>query len=88
MSREALVVGINSYQHLPPLNASAGDAEAIAQFLERHGDFRVRRLPQFQDPFEHNAQRVARNQGVSLVQLEEALVQLFPHRAMETSARQ
>lgn len=77
MSREALVVGINSYQYLPPLNASAGDAEAIAQFLERQGDCRVRRLPQFQDPFEHNAQRVARNQGVSLVQLEEALVQLF-----------
>lgn len=77
MIREALVVGINSYQQLPPLNASAGDAEAIAQILEQYGEFRVRRLPQFHDPFENNACRVARNQEVSLVELEEALVQLL-----------
>jgi len=77
MSREALVVGINTYQQLPSLNASAGDAEAIAQLLEKHGDFRVHRLPAFQDPFDNHAPRVARNQGVSLVELEDALVHLF-----------
>jgi len=77
MSREALVVGINGYTHLPALNAPAGDAEAIAQILEQQGDFRVWRLPFFNDPFEGNAHRVARNQMVSLVQLEDALVQLF-----------
>lgn len=77
MSRDALVVGISSYAHLPHLKAPAGDAEAIAHHLETYGDFQVRRLPAYTDPFEENARRVAANQEVSLAQLKQALVNLF-----------
>jgi Caspase domain len=77
MSRDALIVGINTYQHLPPLQAPAADAEAIAQRLEQVGDFRVLRLPEFLDPFEDDARRVAHNTEVTLAQLESALVRLF-----------
>ncbi|MBD2184276.1 caspase family protein [Planktothrix sp. FACHB-1375] len=53
MNREALVVGINRYPMLKDkptskprhLMKSAADAEAIAQFLETYGNFRVQRLP-------------------------------------------
>ena len=47
MSRDALVVGINTYQsdRLTNLPAPSEDAEAIAQLLERYGDFKVTRLP-------------------------------------------
>jgi hypothetical protein len=33
MSRDALVVGINTYEHFKPLTSPAEDAEAIAQLL-------------------------------------------------------
>ena len=48
MSRDALVVGINNYQDdkLRNLNAPAIDAEAIANILEKHGDFNIWRLPE------------------------------------------
>lgn len=49
MSRDALIVGINLYQHpqLQNLNAPAADAEAIAQRLQQDGDFRkLVRLPE------------------------------------------
>ena len=39
MSRDALIVGINRYQHLPLLKAPALDAEAISQRLEQDGEF-------------------------------------------------
>ena len=53
MNREALVVGINRYPLLKDkttgkprhLLKPAADAEAIAQFLEIYGNFRVQRLP-------------------------------------------
>ncbi|MEO1146619.1 MAG: pentapeptide repeat-containing protein [Cyanobacteria bacterium J06638_22] len=77
MSRDALVVGINTYTYLPSLNAPASDAEAIAQHLETHGNFQVKRLPQYTDAFQGNAQRVASNREVSLAQLRQALVDLF-----------
>jgi uncharacterized caspase-like protein len=35
MIRNALVVGINSYQRLNPLKTPAEDAEAVARVLER-----------------------------------------------------
>ncbi|MEO1209412.1 MAG: pentapeptide repeat-containing protein [Cyanobacteria bacterium J06638_20] len=77
MSRDALVVGINTYNHLHSLNAPASDAEAIAQRLESQGDFQVKRLPQYTDMAQGNAQRVASNREVSLAQLRQALVDLF-----------
>jgi uncharacterized caspase-like protein len=54
MGRNALVVGINQYPFLKDtptgkakhLTTPAADAEKIAQVLEEHGDFRVKRLPE------------------------------------------
>ena len=79
MIRDALVVGINTYGHggLENLTPPAEDAEAIAQLLEQYGEFRVRRLPGFHDPLDHNARRVAWHEEVTVRQLEEALVQMF-----------
>lgn len=79
MLRDALVVGINAYRYdgLQPLRSPAADAEAIAQALETHGEFRVWRLPEVINPFEGNTRRVARRQEVTLETLEASLVQLF-----------
>ncbi|QSJ15844.1 caspase family protein [Nostoc sp. UHCC 0702] len=49
MARYALVIGIAEYQNpsLPRLSKTTNDAEAIAQLLEKYGDFQsVQRLPQ------------------------------------------
>ncbi len=83
MSRDALVVGINCYQWegLPNLRSPAKDAENIAQILEKYGDFQVWRLPEFLNPFENYAPRIARHRGVTLEQLEAALVRLFNSEA-------
>ncbi|MDJ0592708.1 MAG: caspase family protein [Pleurocapsa sp. MO_226.B13] len=83
MSRDALVVGINRYQWqgLPNLRSPARDAEAIAQILEKSGDFQVQRLPEFLNPFENHAPRIARHKEVTLEHLEAALVQLFNSEA-------
>ncbi len=52
MSRDALIVGINKYSFLKNstgkykhLTTPASDAEAIAQLLESHNNFRVKRFP-------------------------------------------
>ena len=45
-SRVALVIGINTYDHMPPLKSPAADAEAIAHRLEHDSDFKVLRLPE------------------------------------------
>ncbi|MDM8557922.1 caspase family protein [Candidatus Parabeggiatoa sp. HSG14] len=48
MSRDALVIGINQYAYpkqLAPLKTPEADVEAIAQLLEKYGDFDVHRLP-------------------------------------------
>ena len=79
MSRDALVVGINQYNFsgLSALRSPAKDAEAIAKRLSEAGTFHVKRLPQFLDPFEDNAPRIAQNQEVKLADLEKALEKLF-----------
>jgi len=76
MSRNALVVGINSYQRLNPLKTPAEDAEAVARMLERHGDFHVLRLHAVKDEANPSG-RMSRKAPVSQAQLEDALVQLF-----------
>ena len=78
MGRDALVVGINRYtdESLPDLRAPSEDAEAIAQILERDGDFRVTRLPGVKDK-ENQAVRVGKKTRVPLADLEDAIVQLF-----------
>ncbi|MDJ0577609.1 MAG: pentapeptide repeat-containing protein [Xenococcaceae cyanobacterium MO_234.B1] len=78
MSRDALVVGINNYQDgkLDNLKAPALDAEAIAQILEKYGEFNVWRLPEAIDPNTKNPY-VAKTEELSLTQLQKALVKLF-----------
>ncbi|NJL61102.1 MAG: hypothetical protein HC903_03770 [Methylacidiphilales bacterium] len=78
MSRDALVVGINtySYERLSNLTAPGQDAEAVAKLLEDYGDFNVRRLPVTPDK-ENNIPRVALGRKVTLTQLEDAIAQLF-----------
>ncbi|MBE8988196.1 caspase family protein [Nostoc sp. LEGE 12450] len=76
MSRDALVVGINTYDRLKCLNAPAADAEAIAQILQQYGEFQVTRLPAVKDK-ENQTIRIGKQTKVSLTQLERAIVQLF-----------
>ena len=47
MTRYALVIGISEYSggQFSNLQKPVADAEAVAQILEKHGDFRVKRLP-------------------------------------------
>ncbi|MEM1394608.1 MAG: pentapeptide repeat-containing protein [Cyanobacteria bacterium P01_C01_bin.38] len=78
MSRDALVVGINTYSYecLNNLKAPARDAEAVAQLLEKHGDFKVTRLPAAKDK-ENSKPKLGQTSKVSLTKLEEKIVQLF-----------
>ncbi|MEQ8972742.1 MAG: tetratricopeptide repeat protein [Coleofasciculus sp. C1-SOL-03] len=76
MSRDALVVGINKYDRLNPLQAPGGDAEAVAQRLEQYGEFIVTRLPGVKDK-QNNRIRVGQKTKVTLSQLEDAIIQLF-----------
>jgi uncharacterized protein YjbI with pentapeptide repeats len=79
MSRVALVVGINTYRYggLRNLSAPSEDAEAIAQRLEKYGDFdSVIRLPEAiaaetKKPF------VGKEMNLNNKALKNALVQLF-----------
>ena len=74
MSRDALIVGINQYQALPELKAAAKDAEGIANLLETHGDFRVRRLPEI---IQDRRPQIDQQTRVLAQQLEASLVRLL-----------
>ena len=74
MSRDALVVGISTYQCLPSLNAPSHDAEAIAQRLQTDGDFRVARMPEI---VQAGQSRIGFKTQVTVAELEAALVKLF-----------
>jgi WD40 repeat protein len=74
MSRDALVVGINTYQWLPGLQAPAQDAEAIAKQLQTYGEFRVHRLP---ETIQAGQPQIGVKTKVTLRELETALVNLF-----------
>jgi uncharacterized protein YjbI with pentapeptide repeats len=78
MSRVALVVGINTYRYddLRDLSAPANDAEAIAQRLEKLGDFTVIRLPEAINP-DTLKPYVSTTKGLTKKALEEALENLF-----------
>ncbi len=80
MSRVALVVGINTYRYddLRDLKAPAEDAEAIAQRLEKYGDFKVIRLPEKIDP-DTRQPFVGKDARTELTfdHLEKALIELF-----------
>ncbi|HIK27266.1 MAG: caspase family protein [Oscillatoriaceae bacterium SKW80] len=75
MTRYALVVGIGDYDGLPSLTKPSRDAEAVAQRLEKHGDFKVERLPK-----EWNAEKQCYEvvpERVTGKQLGQALLQFF-----------
>ena len=82
MSRDALVVGINRYPFLKDsqtgnyehLSTPATDAEAIAQHLEKHGEFRVKRFP---DINIDGKLQVDPNKLVKVEELEAAIADLF-----------
>ncbi|MBT9312732.1 nSTAND1 domain-containing NTPase [Leptothoe kymatousa] len=77
MSRDALIVGINSYQYLNPLTAPAKDGEAIAQRLGQTGEFKIWRIPEHLDRTQGNRPTVSSKQPVSQQQLKQALKRLF-----------
>ncbi|NES86943.1 MAG: caspase family protein, partial [Moorea sp. SIO2B7] len=63
MARYALIIGIREYQSFNPLPKTTTDAEAVAQLLEKHGNFQeVKRLParwnQYQNCYEIAARGV------------------------------
>ena len=74
MSRDALIVGINRYQALPALKAPARDAEAIANSLQTHGEFRVQRMPEV---IKSDKPAIGSRTAVTSQALEEALIRLF-----------
>src|SRR5919199_5995019 len=76
-SRDALVVGINTYKYprLKSLKTPSENAEAIAQRLTEYGNFRVKRIPESVQ--KDNSLRVGRQTEVSLKQLRKAIEQLF-----------
>ncbi|NEN90195.1 MAG: hypothetical protein F6K48_15270, partial [Okeania sp. SIO3H1] len=78
MSRDALIIGINTYtyERLNNLAAPGRDAEAVAKLLEDYGDFKVTRLPAVKDK-QNNTVRVGQKTKVTLTQLKEAIVRLF-----------
>ncbi|MCV6636980.1 caspase family protein [Candidatus Albibeggiatoa sp. nov. NOAA] len=71
MSRDALVIGINLYNELQPLEKPVNDAEAVAHLLETQGGFRVKRLPL------SAAQSIDEKGVLSFAELEKAICQLF-----------
>jgi WD40 repeat protein len=79
MSRDALVIGINQYVKLSPLKTPSADAEAIAQLLEKQGDFDVvHRLPYtIRDELRCVDADPAVVRDVTNEILEEAIIQLF-----------
>ncbi|TVQ07508.1 MAG: hypothetical protein EA368_14100 [Leptolyngbya sp. DLM2.Bin27] len=74
MSRDALVVGVNTYQNLPSLQAPAQDAESVARCLENFGECRVVRLP---EAITHQQPVISQRGVVTTAMLEEALIKLF-----------
>ncbi|NEP16657.1 MAG: hypothetical protein F6J97_07085 [Leptolyngbya sp. SIO4C1] len=74
MSRDALIIGINQYQNLPPLGAAAADAEAMAQLLQTRGEFRVQRLPEI---VAEGQLAVGQRTAVTTQAAEEALIRLL-----------
>lgn len=74
MSRDALIVGINTYQHLPSLRAPANDAESVARCLESFGECRVLRMPEV---IRQKKPAIHPQAPVTTKMLEEALIRLF-----------
>ncbi|MGB3138459.1 MAG: caspase family protein [Nodosilinea sp.] len=74
MSRDALVVGLNSYQYLPRLQAPAQDAESVARCFENFGECRTVRLP---ETIVDQKPTISERSAVTTAALEAALIKLF-----------
>lgn len=74
MSRDALVVGINTYHYLPGLQAPANDAESVARCLENWGECRVLRMP---EAVRQQRPVLSSQVQVTTPMLEAALIRLF-----------
>lgn len=85
MNRKALVVGINTYRYkgLNNLKSPAQDAEAVAQLLEKYGDFKVTRLPLIKDK-DNDTVKVDDKTEVTLTEFEDAIAQLFTSEKQPT----
>ncbi|WP_353258707.1 WD40 repeat domain-containing protein [Prochlorothrix hollandica] len=80
MTRLALVVGIDTYQTLPALPIARTGATAIAQRLERYGQFTVQQLPV---PLATAHPGVSVEHPLDLASLKENLIELFqPQRGV------
>ena len=76
MSRDVLLIGINSYNPLPRLNSPARDAEEIAKLLQMYGQFNVvKRLPLIKN--KDNIIQVGKTLPVSAFELERAIGDFF-----------
>jgi uncharacterized caspase-like protein len=85
MLRQALVVGINNYVELKKLKTPAGDAEQIARLLEKHGDFRVKRLPcKNEEGYLSVDEKPFGEQMVTSRQVKEAIAELFNPQGNDT----
>lgn len=84
MTRYALVVGITDYDGLPSLTKPIRDAEAVAQRLEKHGDFQVERLPKRWNP-EKECYEVAQER-VTGKQLGQVLLEFLQKQAAGSDA--
>ena len=79
MRKEALVVGINTYHFVDNgksanLEASARDAEDMAQILKDYGSFNVKRLPSY---YGKDGYKVSEDKQVEQEELKQAIVNLF-----------
>jgi len=86
MARYALVVGISQYcSPLKNLEKTATDAEAVAQVLEKYGDFvEVKRLPSRRNPQTQKREMVAK--VVTGAELGQALQTLLLEQACQNEA--
>src|SRR6476646_3754125 len=86
MARYALVIGIAQYRSpLKNLEKTTADAEAVAQILEKCGDFeKVTRLPARLNPENNVYEMVSR--GVTGAELGQALKSFFLERADKSEA--
>lgn len=82
MSRNALVIGINTYEQLPPLRSPAKDAEAVAQCLKIYGECSIVRLPEVIDA---GQPKIGLKTKVTLQTLKTALIQLFKPKGANIS---
>ncbi|BAY35572.1 diguanylate cyclase (plasmid) [Nostoc carneum NIES-2107] len=86
LARYALVIGVGEYQshNFSPLTTAANDAEAVAQMLEKYGNFQVERLPRGRNQQTNNWEVVP--QPVTKEQIVQAIRTLVKERAMNSEA--